>query len=817
MKNLNKLMLVVLVVIAFCNYANAQTSLGTSENFMGGLKKEIKNSTSKSSGLMVSLKVSDSKEFDGKVNYQKSETSSEFLNGEINGIPESSFFIKVSDNTLEGHIMLKKSKEAYKYYSDDSGKAYVAKVDINSLVCINYRDLPDTQKEESLKKGQEMKISRALLNLQSLPGAAGCVLLDFDGHYMPAGNLWNNGNPINAAPSGMSDAAIRHHWEVVAEDYRPFNLNITTNESVFNSYPRNRRMRVIITPTKTAAPSAGGVAYVGSFNWNNDVPCWTFILSGKSGGEASSHEIGHTFDLRHDGRTSPREGYFRGIDGTPWAPIMGVGYYRPVTQWSKGEYTNANNRQDDVATIAGNKFGVGYRSDDYANSISGATSLTYNASGAVSQKNGIITSEADWDFFTFTTGGGNVALNVNTVNREGNLDIIVRLYNESGAQIGSYTNTSPGALNASLRANLPAGKYYLSVDGTGAGNPAYGGYSAYASLGSYSITGTIPPGGGGGEETMATVYQHCDYAGYAVALPLGDYTLSQLQAKGIRNNDISSLQVKSGYEVVVYRNDNFTGESIVLNSDDNCFVDEGYNDVLSSLRVRNQSSTTFSRLIQAEDYSTMSGIQTENTTDVGGGLNIGYAHTGDWMSYHDINFPETGSYLIEYRVASTMNTAVISPDLDSSIVLGTLNIPNTGGWQNWQTISQTVNINAGTYNFGIYIQSTGVNINWIKITKVNDVVTQQTVAQEVIPIVETIQGIHSKPTFTVYPNPTEDILFFNSDISTAQVTVMHAQIGFLSKHKVNNNSIDVSYLNPGLYSIIIEKDGERIIKRFIKK
>jgi chitodextrinase len=504
MKKSNKFWRSLLVIVAFCNITLAQTSLGSSKNFLDHLKRDLKNS-SKGAVSSVSLKVSNSMDFQGKVNFEKADATSEVLMGEISNVPQSSFYVKVVGKQVEGHILFFAKKEAYKYSSDAQGNAFVSKVDINTLVCIDYKAAPQSNNVKS-NKSAEMKIAPALLNLQSLPGAAGCVMLDFDGYYMPAGNSWNNGNPINAAPSGVSDADLLEQWEVVAEDYRPFNVNITTNEAVFNSYPKNRRMRVVITPTDTAAPGYGGVAYIGSFNWDNDVPCWVFALGGKYGGEATSHEIGHTFDLLHDGRntTPDHEGYFGGLDGTPWAPIMGVGYYRPVSQWSRGEYNLADNKQDDLASISSAKFGVGYRADDYSNSTTNAAILTSNVSGAINQKGGVITNESDIDFFTFTTAGGNVTLNANTVSRHGDLDIIIRLYNASGTQIASNTTTADGALYASLTTNLAAGKYFLSVDGTGAGNPASGGYSAYASIGSYYITGSFPSGGGGDTQAPTT-------------------------------------------------------------------------------------------------------------------------------------------------------------------------------------------------------------------------------------------------------------------------------------------------------------------------
>ena len=215
-------------------------------------------------------------------------------------------------------------------------------------------------------------------------------------------------------------------------------------------------------------------------------------------------------------------------------------------------------------------------------------------------------------------------------------------------------------------------------------------------------------------------------------------------------------------------------------------------------------------LIQAENYSSMSGVQTEPTTDTGGGLNVGYADTGDWMAYNNINFPTSGTYVIEYRVASAVNGARLSCDLNAgTIQLGAINVPNTGGWQNWQTISQTVTVNAGTYNFGIYIQSSGVNLNWFRITKSGAALAAKSASPE------TTDGIAS---LSVYPNPTESTLFFSAEVSGANVSIINSQGGdTVSTQKANNNSIDVSGLKTGIYLILVEKDGIKTVRRFIKK
>lgn len=491
-KNYNFLLLLVLLVL-FNNIAISQTSLGTCSSFISKLKKELTVSTERKEKKSILLQIADSKNFSGKINYKQSSTSSEFLIGEIENISESSFYLKVMGQSLEGHIILKKSKEAFKYSSDAKGNAYVSKVDINSLICVDYINV--SQNEVKTTKVSSTTISPDLLKLESLPGGLGCILLDFDGYYMPAGNVWNNGGAIYANPSGMSDAKILQCFEIVSEDYSPFNLNITTNEAVFNTYPKTKRKRIVITPTDTAGPGGGGIALIGSFTLDTDIPAWCFNIStGKSAGDTASHEIGHLFSLKHDGRTSPREEYFSGLSETSWAPIMGAAFVRPVSQWSKGEYNSANNIEDDVAIISDKSFGVGYRVDDYGNDIASAFNLTLSSKGGIIQRDGVIEKDSDKDFFAFTTAGGSVNIEASTLSRigSGNLHILIQLYNSAGIEIEQYSDPDPYYLNASMYANLPAGKYFISISGVGAGEKGYGGYSSYGSVGSYSISGTVP-------------------------------------------------------------------------------------------------------------------------------------------------------------------------------------------------------------------------------------------------------------------------------------------------------------------------------------
>ncbi len=284
----------------------------------------------------------------------------------------------------------------------------------------------------------------------------------------------------------------------MAEDYAPFNVDVTTQDpgdaAIFRSSSSDLvyGTRAVISPTNFTGSSIGSIAYVGAFNGVGSSYKPAFVMtsglgnSEKNIAEATSHEVGHNLNLSHDGKTNTdgtTTGYYSGHGD--WAPIMGVGYYKPVTQWSKGEYPGANQLQDDVAVIQ--TYGIPVIADDYGNTNASATVLN----GSSISASGVITTRSDVDVFQFSTGDGTVTINVNPAPRGGNLDIQARI---SDAQGNVIAIINPAGLPAVISESLSAGVYYLTIDGLGVGDLTTG-YSDYASIGQYSISGTVPVSG----------------------------------------------------------------------------------------------------------------------------------------------------------------------------------------------------------------------------------------------------------------------------------------------------------------------------------
>lgn len=122
--------------------------------------------------------------------------------------------------------------------------------------------------------------------------------------------------------------------------------------------------------------------------------------------------------------------------------------------------------------------------------------------------------------------------------------------------------------------------------------------------------------------------------------------------------------------------------------------------------------------IEAEDFTDMSGIQTENSSDIGGGLNVGWIDDGDWLEYQ-CTVQNTGEYFVNFRIASASTEGKIRFLLDETEVFSRT-IPVTGGWQTWTTVSTIVDIEKGNFKIKLLAEKGGFNLNWFEFVTISD-------------------------------------------------------------------------------------------------
>lgn len=337
------------------------------------------------------------------------------------------------------------------------------------------------------------------------------IFLDFDGHTL-SGNGWtatyNGGTNIVAPPwdtdgnpgsfSASEQTAIQQIWFRVAEDYAGFDVDVTTEYPGEAAITRSSAgdqaygTRALVSAISSYIGNYGGIAYVGAFDNTGDYNKPALIFPENLGNnekniaEAISHEVGHNLGLSHDGISGGAE-YYTGQGN--WAPIMGVGYYEPIVQWSRGEYANANNTENDLVIITQN--GLSYRTDDYGNTNSTATALV----GLVSTNVGILERTNDVDFFSFSTSGGAALFTVMPWELGANVHFRLALYNSAGVLITNreVADTSGGVQTVTINAILGAGTNYVSIEGIGSGDPVTTGYSRYGCIGHYTLTVSLPP------------------------------------------------------------------------------------------------------------------------------------------------------------------------------------------------------------------------------------------------------------------------------------------------------------------------------------
>jgi poly(3-hydroxybutyrate) depolymerase len=224
-------------------------------------------------------------------------------------------------------------------------------------------------------------------------------------------------------------------------------------------------------------------------------------------------------------------------------------------------------------------------------------------------------------------------------------------------------------------------------------------------------------------------------------------------------------------------------------------ADKGALEPFSDFTVENPiGAPTYTKIpgkVEAENYTLQFGTATENTSDAGGGLNVGWTETGDWLVYAIENNTDNTEFKILFRLAAQSSGPRFDYYLDD-VKIGSVTVPSTGAWQTFTSVIKDISIPEGKHYFKIVTVTGGFNINFFDIEK--DFV-----------------GINTKniSNVSIYPNPaSNEIVIESPDFRYEKITIIDMMGRIVVAKNVNYAAELVLPLNlkKGDYFLKLGKD-----------
>ncbi len=208
--------------------------------------------------------------------------------------------------------------------------------------------------------------------------------------------------------------------------------------------------------------------------------------------------------------------------------------------------------------------------------------------------------------------------------------------------------------------------------------------------------------------------------------------------------------------------------------------------------------------IEAEDYAVKSGMQTEETGDEGGGLNLGYIGDGDWVEYAIENNSAESAFQVTFRVASQGpdNGGIVDFYIDG-VNAGNVTLPVTGGWQVYQSVIKDISISQGKHYLKVVATKAGFNLNYLEIDQEVTGMGGETIEDSLV---------------NIYPNPAKNRITIQSrDFSYDKVELIDMTGNVVSLEFTSMGSeiqLPANLVN-GVYLVKISSGNQYRIKKII--